>query len=183
VSYDDASLMLRLVQEQDYVALDRLTRDAYCSIRDAVVPPTYLEELTDVAGRAQKASVWVLTHRDMPVAGVTYVQGGTELANLAKGDEAELRMLAVDPSFQGRGAGRLLLDHCIDQARAEGVVRLWLEVAAWMAQARSLYQSAGFRRAIHRDRTVGTGEAPVPLLAYELDRRLFDHSEALRLHS
>jgi ribosomal protein S18 acetylase RimI-like enzyme len=168
-------LELRAVREHDFAVLGRLTRDAYCSTPGAVVPQGYLKELTDVTGRANKASVWVLTHRDLPVGGVTYVQGGTMLANLAQSNEAEIRMLAVDPSFQGRGAGRLLLHQCIEQARAEGAVRLWLEVADWMVRAQRLYRSAGFLRAQRHDRTVGTGDAVVPLLAYQLDRRAFAH--------
>jgi len=172
----DLQLELRGVREEDYPALGRLTRDAYCSVHGAVIPPAYLEELADVAGRAGRASVWVLTHRDRPVAGVTYVAGGTSLANLARHNEAEIRMLAVHPAFQGRGAGRLLLDHCVGQAGAAGASRLWLEVASWMTLARRLYRSAGFVRRPCDDRTVGTGQTSVSLLAYVLDLRVPDPS-------
>jgi ribosomal-protein-alanine N-acetyltransferase len=60
-------------------------------------------------------------------------------------DEAELGDLAVDPGYQRRGIGRLLLEASIETARARGSRTLYLEVRESNAAARALYESRGFR--------------------------------------
>ncbi|EEH9326262.1 ribosomal-protein-alanine N-acetyltransferase [Salmonella enterica] len=59
-------------------------------------------------------------------------------------DEATLFNIAVDPDFQRRGLGRMLLEHLIDELEKRGVVTLWLEVRASNAAAIALYESLGF---------------------------------------
>jgi len=53
--------------------------------------------------------------------------------------------LAVDPAHQGRGAGRRLLEGCVEQARARGARKLSLRVLGTNARARRLYESCGFQ--------------------------------------
>lgn len=59
-------------------------------------------------------------------------------------DEATLFNLAIDPHYQRRGYGRLLLEHVIDQLATRNIVTLWLEVRASNARAITLYESLGF---------------------------------------
>ncbi|MCC1482250.1 ribosomal protein S18-alanine N-acetyltransferase [Roseibaca sp. Y0-43] len=59
-------------------------------------------------------------------------------------DEAEVLTFAVAPNAQGQGMGATLLAKAIDQARARGVQRLFLEVAEDNTPARALYARAGF---------------------------------------
>ncbi|ECG8588530.1 ribosomal-protein-alanine N-acetyltransferase [Salmonella enterica subsp. salamae] len=67
-------------------------------------------------------------------------------------DEATLFNIAVDPHFQRRGLGRMLLEHLIDELEKRGVVTLWLEVRASNVAAIALYESLGFNEAtIRRD--------------------------------
>jgi len=60
----------------------------------------------------------------------------------------EIKSMRVADAFLGRGVGRAILDHLIAQARAMGLMRLWLETGTGEAftPAISLYESAGFRR-------------------------------------
>ena len=57
----------------------------------------------------------------------------------------ELARLYVQPPFQRRGVGRLLLSHAEALARGEGAATLWL--TAWVGNARALafYRSQGYR--------------------------------------
>ena len=57
-----------------------------------------------------------------------------------------LYSLAVDPAHRGRGLGKTLLTHCLDVLRAEGVVTVYLEVAAENTAAIRLYEQQGFRQ-------------------------------------
>lgn len=59
-------------------------------------------------------------------------------------DEGELANLAVDPSCQGRGLGRRLLDRLLADAAGEGVRRVFLEVRESNAPALALYRRRGF---------------------------------------
>jgi GNAT superfamily N-acetyltransferase len=56
----------------------------------------------------------------------------------------ELIKLGVDPSAQGRGYGRKLIEHAIAQAREMGVKRLYLESNKVLTPALKLYLSVGF---------------------------------------
>lgn len=60
-------------------------------------------------------------------------------------DEAEILMLAVDPTARRRGHARRLLDAASRELRAHGAARLFLEVAEDNAAACALYAAAGFR--------------------------------------
>jgi ribosomal protein S18 acetylase RimI-like enzyme len=75
-------------------------------------------------------------------------------------------MLAVDPEFQGGGAGSALVDACIEHARADGKHAIVLHTTPWMTTAHRLYERRGFRRLPERD---FTPVPEVPLLAYRLD--------------
>ncbi len=60
--------------------------------------------------------------------------------------------LAVDPSHQGRGLGRALLQHAIEFFRREGLQVAKIETLEQNAVGQSLYASLGFRevaRQIH----------------------------------
>ena len=66
-------------------------------------------------------------------------------------DEAELLLLAVVPSWQGRGIGRTLLGQFIDDSRGRGAHRLHLEVRDGNPAVR-MYRLAGFDLAGRRSK-------------------------------
>jgi len=59
-------------------------------------------------------------------------------------DEATLMDICVVPTEQGKGYGKKLLHHFIEQAKAKGAVKIWLEVRAKNISAQMLYMNAGF---------------------------------------
>ncbi|MEQ1687710.1 MAG: GNAT family N-acetyltransferase [Sphingopyxis sp.] len=63
--------------------------------------------------------------------------------------ECELLLIAIDPSVRRSGYGSLLIDHWIDDCRASGAGRLFLEVRA-DNPALGLYQRVGFSQAAIR---------------------------------
>jgi len=63
-------------------------------------------------------------------------------------DRGELKSMRVADPFLGRGVGRMLLRHVIDEARAAGFTSLWLETGTPddFLPAQRLYESEGFVR-------------------------------------
>lgn len=59
-------------------------------------------------------------------------------------DERELLSLGVVPAYRRRGIARGLIEAVFERVRAEGVTRLYLEVAEDNDDARRLYRALGF---------------------------------------
>ena len=112
--------------------------DAMMSVMDDSFDPAYGEAWTapQCAGLIPMAGVWLSLARDSeePV--------GFALARTIAG-EAELLLLAVKRSSQGKGVGRLLLDRFMSIAALKGARRLHLEVRDGNHALR-LYSYAGF---------------------------------------
>lgn len=76
------------------------------------------------------------------------LQQGPQLLGFYVGEyiagQASLFDIAVHPAAQGKGYGKLLLNHFIDNAISKGAFECWLEVRASNHNAIALYQQAGF---------------------------------------
>lgn len=59
--------------------------------------------------------------------------------------DAEIKRVYMSPAARGTGAGRLLSQALIDQARADGYARVLLDTNREFAPARALYEKLGFR--------------------------------------
>ncbi|HWK24883.1 MAG TPA: GNAT family N-acetyltransferase [Ureibacillus sp.] len=57
----------------------------------------------------------------------------------------EIRMLAVDPSIQGKGIGKKLVMQCIKVSKEEKYTKIGLHTASFMEKALSLYTKMGFQ--------------------------------------
>lgn len=75
------------------------------------------------------------------------ILGGGGVAPLEGGDPAvcELRKMYFLPALRGLGAGRGLIQHCLDSARHFGFRRCYLETLCGMTEARRLYERTGFQ--------------------------------------
>jgi len=76
------------------------------------------------------------------------VLGGAGFARLAGTGRAEatceLRKMYFRPTARGHGLGRAMLELLLDEMRAAGYLRCYLETTSWMQQAQRLYRAAGF---------------------------------------
>lgn len=175
-------LVVRPVRAEEHAAAGRLVVAAYRALPGGRTSEGYEAELADVARRAAEAEVLVAVAPGGTAGGGT-AGGGTAAGALLgcvtfvpdaanpwaeelEAGEASLRMLAVDPAAQGRGAGRALLAACIERARALGRSAVLLHSTPWMPAAHHLYAAAGFDRVPERD---WLPVPEVPLLAFRLD--------------
>jgi ribosomal protein S18 acetylase RimI-like enzyme len=170
LSSDRAGLEIRPVRTDEHDALADLTVRAYRGLHGEVLDGLYIDDLLDVTGRAAAAEVWVAVDGDGTLlGGVTYVPDhSSPLAEFDDEDAAGVRMLAVDPRCQGRGAGAALMVVCLDRARADGRNRVVLHTTADNTFARAMYERMGFRRDPTRD---WAPDPSVQLVGYELDLR------------
>jgi putative acetyltransferase len=72
--------------------------------------------------------------------------------------EFEVAKMAVEPSYQGAGIGRRLLQAVIDEARSAGAQRLYLETNHALTPAIRLYECLGFKH-IDPDRIIPSAYA------------------------
>ena len=154
---------VREALSSEHAELGELCVRAYRAIGS--VSDRYAAALRDVAGRAQSARILVAVDGDAPLGCVTLILDDGPLREVSAPDEGEFRMLAVDPSAQGRGAGEALVWACIDTVRGAGRARVVISSASDMLAAHRLYERLGFTRAPARD------WKPVPevqLRVYEL---------------
>lgn len=157
------AFQVREAGSADLVAAGEVVAAAY--LHDLSVSVGYVERLRDATARARQAVVLVAAEGDVVLGSVTYAAGGTALAQLAAADEAELRMLGVDPSARGQGIGAALVRACIERARAAGLRRVVLSTQPEMRAAQRLYEQLGF---VRREDLDWTPEPDVCLIGYEL---------------
>jgi ribosomal protein S18 acetylase RimI-like enzyme len=159
-----ARLRVEPATPADFARVAELTAGVYRD--EGLAPEEYQRELSDVAGRAERAELLVVREGDTVVGSVALVLAG-EFGEITDSDEeAAFRMLVVDPGARGRGIGELLVAECLDRARAAGKRRMVLSTDPSMVAAHRLYERLGFRRLPERDWSPLPG---VDLMAYSLE--------------
>jgi ribosomal protein S18 acetylase RimI-like enzyme len=146
-----ADVTIRTAHPDEYDAIGALTYLAYEEAGILGADPGYAHALRDARSRAAENELLVAIDDGRVVGSVTYCPHGSPHAEISRPDEAEFRMLVVDPSVSGRGVGRALVAACEERARASGCHRLVLSVIAHNDKAARLYEHLGFTSAPERD--------------------------------
>jgi GNAT superfamily N-acetyltransferase len=66
-------------------------------------------------------------------------------ADGSQGRRARLRFVIVDPTHQGRGAGRAMLENALAWCRSRDIDTVFLWTVEGLPASRALYERAGFR--------------------------------------
>jgi len=143
----------RLARPDELDAVGELTLRSY---RDGGVlsgdEDDYAQVLVDAPGRAAVAQIYVLRGpADELLATVTLAAAGEPFADVATGGELEMRMLAVDPTAQGRGVATAMVAFAVEEARRRGLDALAISVIDRNEPALRLYRRLGFVRRPERD--------------------------------
>lgn len=123
------------------------------ALADTIHPmlPSHIEAVAGIEARVQSFPWTLKNFHDALQAGypawVSMHQGmvtGYAMVMMAP-DVAHLLVIGVDPSHQGRGTGRLLLEHCEQQARQKEATVMVLEVRQSNHQALGFYRHMGYQ--------------------------------------
>ena len=138
-------MTVRPARPDEHAAVGDLRVAAYRAA--GVLHEAYEPSLRRIAGE-----VLVAAGEDGGLLGtVVFVDGPGPLHEVATPDEAEFRMLAVDPAAQGAGVGAALVRACAERARALGRRTLVASSRPQMRAAHRLYERLGFVRDPARD--------------------------------
>ncbi|MEL4504712.1 GNAT family N-acetyltransferase [Luteococcus sp. H138] len=157
---------VRRATAEDHRAAARVAVHAYLDGGELRHDDPYLEVLRDCTTRDRDGELWVALDGARVVGTLTWCPAGSPLQEVAGPGEGEFRVLGVDPTAQGSGVGRLLVQAAIDRARADGLSAIVLSSSEWMTTAHALYRSLGFVRTPERD---WSPREDVHLLTYRLE--------------
>jgi ribosomal protein S18 acetylase RimI-like enzyme len=141
-------MAVRIADPAQFDAIARVTLAAYEADGQLAGEHGYERVLADVPARARAGELLVAVDEatDEVLGSVLFVLPGSPYAELSSPDEAEFRMLAVDPAAQGRGAGEALVRACLARAVDAGCARVVICVRSFSTPAQRLYGRLGFVR-------------------------------------
>jgi ribosomal protein S18 acetylase RimI-like enzyme len=110
----------------------------------------YRTDYADAAFRDTVLDPEALRERMSRMAVLVAERGGEIIGTIAAGqvdaDDGHLRGMAVSPSAEGSGAGRMLLRRALDELTAAGCRRVTLDTTEYLVRAQRFYERAGFTR-------------------------------------
>lgn len=155
---------VRPARPEEYEETGRVTALAYREFAHSDSWDRYLELIADVGARADIATV-LAAFEDGRVLGSATLELDRRIEDddpALPPEQAEIRMLGVDPDRRGRGVARALMDACFAWAATAGKTRMLLHTTQRMKVAQEMYEAMGFERL--PDRTYPDGFV---LLTYE----------------
>ena len=162
-------LTIRAATPAEYTRVGELTVAAYAALPVDHLWGGYDDEIRDVASRVEAAEVLVAELDGEVVGAVTYASDpDSPWLEWSEPGEAQIRLLAVDGSVQGRGIGEALVRACIDRAREQGLTII-LHTTNHMPAAQRLYPRMGFTRRADRDVHEFEAEHDMTFLAFTFD--------------
>jgi ribosomal protein S18 acetylase RimI-like enzyme len=162
---EPAGFELRPVRAEELVEVGRLTAEVYVGDGFLDATDSYIDQLADTARRAREAEIWVAADGGKVLGSVTFTAVGSPFREIARDDEGEFRMLAVNHAARGRGVGQALVELCLRRSRELGYAGVRMSSMDRMTSAHRVYERLGFVRAPEDDWSPGPG---VRLLAYAL---------------
>ena len=135
-----ANIKIRRAQLSDAPAVVELLHEAFAAYR-----PLYTEKgfavttpmQNEIEDRINKKLLWLVFSDDR-------ISGTVSL--FPRGDELFVRSMAVSPGEQGKGIGKILMEHVHEMAFSNGCSCITLNTTGFLLPAIRLYERFGFKR-------------------------------------
>ncbi|MBP4040665.1 GNAT family N-acetyltransferase [Aeromonas sp. SrichE-2G] len=143
---------IRKASELDIDAILELNRQIgeihYAQAPQVFCAPSPEERAFLLAAITAEGRLFCVAEQDGAVAGflTARIDINETIPFLSKEPICRIGTVVVDEGHRSRGIGRALIAHCDHWAKARGASQIRLEVMAFNARARELYESLGFTR-------------------------------------
>jgi len=99
-----------------------------------------------LAELADENAVFYIVYRDGGAVGYAKLRTGSKVECIESENSVELQRIYLVERVFGKGVGEVLLNHCLETARARGFETLWLGVWEKNRRAIRFYEKHGFRK-------------------------------------
>jgi ribosomal protein S18 acetylase RimI-like enzyme len=144
------NLQIRDARPEELDEVSQLLKSSYQQYEKSLSASAwraYLEDIMDVRSRWEESQLIVAELGGQLAGCVTlYLKSAGPSMEGRPPGWAGVRLLAVHPTYRGRGIGRALMDECIRRCRQEGITTLGLHTTRMMDVARRMYEKMGFKR-------------------------------------
>lgn len=103
----------------------------------------------------EKAKCIICTCDSRKIIGMAFLVPSGNPTDIYDKDWSCIRLVSVDPDFEGQGIGRQLITKCVDLAKANGEKVIALHTSELMDKARHIYESLGFKVLREIDQRLG----------------------------
>jgi ribosomal protein S18 acetylase RimI-like enzyme len=105
---------------------------------------TFLHDENKLLDLINKSKIYVALDQD-EIIGMAYIIPNGNPWDIFKGEWSYIRMLGVNPEYQGQGVAKTLIKMCINQAKQTNEETIALHTSEFMNAARHIYEGLGFR--------------------------------------
>lgn len=144
-------MKIKRAEPSEYTGIIDIRLKAYQKYQ-AVLPSAHWEQLKDILTSGihldKGEELFVALMEDSVVGTVVLYPSKSESYEGFTGELEfpEIRLLAVDPHYQGHGIGCALIQHCISLEKGRGTDYIGLHTGEFMIDAQRLYEKIGFYR-------------------------------------
>lgn len=115
-------------------------------VEGGYTPPERAKVLFALPALRERGLLLLAWQGEQLVGTVIVASAASPARQVARADEAEIHLLAVDPDCRRSGLGAALMHAASEQATRMGFARLVLSTQSSMAAAHHLYEDLGYRR-------------------------------------
>ncbi|MEO5648081.1 MAG: GNAT family N-acetyltransferase [Chitinophagaceae bacterium] len=149
-------LEIRNARQEDIPVIQELTHRIWPVAYGEILSPAQLEYMLDLMYSTESLEHQVRSHQFMVLYDDEVPLGFASYSKADISGNFRLHKIYVLPDQQGKGLGKFLLDHVMNEIKLNGAVQLELNVNRFN-KAKTFYQKLGFVVSREEDIDIGSG--------------------------
>lgn len=136
------TIVIRDIRQEDSVQIEQIIRDCFHEFKIPLEGTAYADPETKAMYEAYQNDddVYYVVEYNGEVLG----GGGIKPLKDFETDVCEIQKMYFSPKLRGKGAGRMMLEKCMESAKKIGYKKCYLESASQLKAAIHLYENFGF---------------------------------------